>query len=594
MRKKKVIASCALASILTVGFPLSMPTVNAASSTITVSANQSINDAIESASDGATIIVKGTHREQISIERNNLTIIGDGATLDGSNFTNSQIKNDSTMVYVKGSNIQIQGLNITGLKYKGSPSDTTPIGIEVEAGSKNISIRNCNVHDMGVSYQKKSTKYNAHGILVSGSDKAPITNVNVSGCSLYNLSLGNSEALVVNGNVDGFEIANNNIYNCDNIGIDAIGYEQSGKESDRARNGKIHDNRVTKISSDPAVNLTYTCKCADGIYVDGGKDIDIYNNYVENCDIGIEISSEHKGKTTSGIKVYNNNLVNNNAYAGFCIGGASKSENGYAKNCSFTNNTVVNAEGNCVVVQYACDASNKIANNIFVAEKPARAYSEALGKYSQGNTVSGNKSNEQLPSGTGNEVIDVNGWSIDSSAKTVTIDTDASLRGVGSDKTVGGAANAGSNNGDESDDTDDVVSSEPTAKIECKSSYFKCTQTGDTTAKISYTKGAGEDWHHINVNFSNVDLSKYSKVYITVVPARNGMNFGITNQDEKNPIFYRNHWRSAGIFTSTNVQTVAVDLTEENVNGLYLYCDPTSNDTPSGEQTLMIKSIYFE
>ena len=72
------------------------------------------------------------------------------------------------------------------------------------------------------------------------------------------------------------------------------------------------------------------------------------------------------------------------------------------------------------------------------------------------------------------------------------------------------------------------------------------------------------------------------------------MNFGITNQDEKNPIFYRNHWRSAGIFTSTNVQTVAVDLTEENVNGLYLYCDPTSNDTPSGEQTLMIKSIYFE
>ena len=72
------------------------------------------------------------------------------------------------------------------------------------------------------------------------------------------------------------------------------------------------------------------------------------------------------------------------------------------------------------------------------------------------------------------------------------------------------------------------------------------------------------------------------------------MNLGITNQDENNPIFYRNHWDNEGKFSSTEEQTVTITLTEENKNGIYLYFDATKKDKNDKKQTFTITDISFE
>ena len=57
--------------------------------------------------------------------------------------------------------------------------------------------------------------------------------------------------MIVNGNVDGFQITNNHVHHNDNIGIDAIGHEGVAPVPayDQARNGVIRGNRVHDISS---------------------------------------------------------------------------------------------------------------------------------------------------------------------------------------------------------------------------------------------------------------------------------------------------------------------------------------------------------
>ena len=78
----------------------------------------------------------------------------------------------------------------------------------------------------------------------------------------------------------------------------------------------------------------------------------------------------------------------------------------------------------------------------------------------------------------------------------------------------------------------------------------------------------------------------------TVDPA--GGIDGITNQDENKPVFYKDHWDKNNQFTSTKEQTITINLDSKNKNGIYIYCDATKNDTPSGKQTFVIKSITFK
>ncbi|SFU92331.1 right-handed parallel beta-helix repeat-containing protein [Butyrivibrio sp. INlla21] len=399
-----------------------------------------IAEAIDKASNGDTIVIpKGNYSEQLKIEKDGVKLVGEeGAVLNGAGLTPT--KDDYAMINVHAKNVSISGLEITGLSQDHPSMDVKPMGIYVDAGSDGISISKCKIHDMGVKYTEESEYYNAHGILVYGQPESPVNGVSITGNEIYNMTLGNSEALVVNGNVGNFDISGNYVHNCDNIGIDAIGYERTNPEtgelllleSDRAHDGKIHDNTVVGISS--AKNMTYFGDaCADGIYVDGGKDIDIFNNYVSDSDIGIEIATEHHGTATTGIEVYNNTLVENNNLAGLVIGGCNPEENGEAKACHIYNNTVLNTDNTCITIQNAHDEENVIEKNIFIAANEAEVYYEECDDNSKGNTIRNNASNQKMRAGEDNITFKLIGVSTENNA--IRLESTEELKGLGAAST---------------------------------------------------------------------------------------------------------------------------------------------------------------
>ena len=204
----------------------------------------------------------------------------------------------------------------------------------------------------------------------NGGSIFPTTFIVIDGNELYDLILGSSEGLVLNGNVSQFIISNNILHDCDNIGIDFIGFENTAPISDydQTRNGIVSNNTIYNISSfgNPAYGNLYS---AGGVYVDGGRDIVIKQNTISQTDIGIEIASEHHGKATSYITV-KDNLLYNNRMAGIAMGGYD-AERGSTENCFIINNTLYNndtlEDGNGEILLQYDTQDNIIKNNIFYA-----------------------------------------------------------------------------------------------------------------------------------------------------------------------------------------------------------------------------------
>ena len=151
----------------------------------------------------------------------------------------------------------------------------------------------------------------------------------IRGNTVDNLHLGASESVVVNGNVNHWRIAGNNIHDNDNIGIDAIGFEPtlSGKyrytQLNRARNGVIANNVIARIRS--RGNPAYWedggwCNCADGIYIDGGAHIAVRSNRVADSDIGIEVAAENARGSADHVVVARNH-VTGSLFTGISTGG---------------------------------------------------------------------------------------------------------------------------------------------------------------------------------------------------------------------------------------------------------------------------------
>ncbi|RCX19592.1 parallel beta-helix repeat protein [Fontibacillus phaseoli] len=236
-------------------------------------------------------------------------------------------------------------VRVTGLEirhYNTSSADVTPIGIHVSGSGRNIEIIGNRIHDMGTNAGQKAGGGNAHGIAVYGNSAASINKIDIIQNELYNLKLGASEAMAINGNVDGFRVMQNIVHDNNNIGIDIIGFEGIAPNpvQDQARNGVIQENQVYNNSSygNPAYGNDYS---AAGIYVDGGKDMKIIDNNIHDNDFGIELASEHAGGVTSNVEVSLNRIYNNSA-AGITLGGydedRGRTENSIIKENKLTEN----------------------------------------------------------------------------------------------------------------------------------------------------------------------------------------------------------------------------------------------------------------
>ena len=267
-------------------------------------------------------------------------------------------------------NITLDGFEVTGgthgIYYESLPD-------RGEEQLENIIISNCKVHGIR----------GTHGICVyARNDFAPVKNLTMEGCEVYDCECFDSESTVFNGNIDGFTIRGNVIHDNNNIGIDMIGFEGTAVhdgsdfdnpyDADYARNGECCGNTVYNISSEG--NEAYLEDgeydlCADGIYVDGGQDIKIHDNFIFNCNIGMEIATEHSPDDNelfkvSGIEVYDNVIAGCINGYGMCFGGYD-ADLGFTENCSFHNNTFVDTETTMGVQR---SRNNRIYDNICVGD----------------------------------------------------------------------------------------------------------------------------------------------------------------------------------------------------------------------------------
>lgn len=260
-------------------------------------------------------------------------------------------------------------ISISGLHFK-NYQKLGAVGIRI-INSSYISILNNYFLDIDYSETAQgeipNETQNSQPIIVYGRDpENPITDLKINGNTIYNCELGYSEALSVNGNVDGFEIIENTIYNNTNIGIVAIGHEGECSDPlvDQARNGIIKHNLTYNNLSPYAA--------AGGIYVDGGKSIIVENNVSYNNNYGIEIGCENNGNAPSDPSakdiVVRNNFIYNNTVTGLAIGGYNYPTTGKVEDIQITNNTCFNNDTtNTYTGEFTLSYTENcsIENNIF-------------------------------------------------------------------------------------------------------------------------------------------------------------------------------------------------------------------------------------
>lgn len=295
-----------------------------------------IQQALDAARPGDTVLVKAG-KYPGGIRFNKSGVAGSCLRLEGE--PGAVIGGGSTGITIEGKKyIAISGLTISGIS-----GGDTPTGIRVSGASSHISLTKNVVKQV-------TSSSNAHAISFYGNASQPLNNLFIDGNEIMQNKLGQSEALVLNGNVETFQISSNKVHDNDNIGIDVIGYEGTGpRGQDYARKGFILNNQVWNNSS--GSNPTYGGeRSAGGIYVDGGRAIEISGNKVWNCDIAIELASEHPGQTTSGIVVRNNSL--SNSYQGNLMMGGYDAGRGRADNISIEGNQLANGRDGELIIQH--------------------------------------------------------------------------------------------------------------------------------------------------------------------------------------------------------------------------------------------------
>jgi hypothetical protein len=254
---------------------------------------------------------------------------GTGLTIPGGQYGMINIASQSYVI--------VRGLEIRN--YKSTSRTKVPVGIYITGAGSNLQLLNNHVHDIVTT--ATGCNANALGVAIYG-DQAPasLNNLTISGNELDHLKTGCSESMTLNGNVDTFTVTNNLIHDNNNIGIDVIGYEGTSPNAayDRARNGTVSQNSVYNISSNGNPSYPKNCWCSDGIYVDGGTNIVVERNLIHNVDLGIEIASEHSGKTASDVTARNNLIYFGNS-AGVSIGGYASGVGG-TDHVTIVNNTL--------------------------------------------------------------------------------------------------------------------------------------------------------------------------------------------------------------------------------------------------------------
>jgi hypothetical protein len=342
---------------------------------------RTIQKAATSAAPGSTVLISGgVYTEKVTVNVSGDSVNGfisfrpltsDSVILDGTGLSGEN------MIWIQGrSYLRLEGLfirNNTGL--------TDGSGVRIEGACRHIELSRLTISRMYGS--------NAMGITCYGTDPViPISDLVIDSTTIFDCQAAPSEALTVNGNIDGFAVTNCVVHDINNIGIVCIGGEGVCPTNalDRARHGVCRGNLIYRARS------SYGGGYAAGLYVDGGRSIVLENNILCENDLGIEVGCENHGETAESV-VVRNNLVFNNDKRGISFGGYNYPSTGRVRACTFTNNTLfrndVLATGDGdFVVEYALDCT--VRNNIVVAGPQNILLSSNVGS-SAGNTFDDNQ-----------------------------------------------------------------------------------------------------------------------------------------------------------------------------------------------------------
>lgn len=337
---------------------------------------RTLEKAASEAKAGMTVYIrKGTYNEKLVVQHSGTkskpiifsSYKKERVVLSGMNL--EDIEGHISLVTINDKNyVTINGLTIQDVKT--DAADETVMGIYITGSSSHITLENNHVRRI----KTHAEEGNGHGIAIYGT--GPMKDINIINNTVEDLKLGSSEAVVLNGNIDGFKVENNLVRRSDNIGIDLIGYEgiSTDKNADYVRNGVVKNNKVYEISSygNPAYGEDYG---AGGIYIDGGKNITIEKNIIYQCDIGIEASSEHAGKYADQITIINNTIYNN-IYTGISIGGYDENRGGTINSTISQNiiyrNDLKGLEGGQLLLQH--DTKNNVIEKNILTAGPSRLF----------------------------------------------------------------------------------------------------------------------------------------------------------------------------------------------------------------------------
>ena len=325
---------------------------------------KTIQNACNTATPNSVVQIKaGTYNENIVVNisgtpGNFITLknyLNDVVLIDGTGTSGTTMLSITDKSFLNFQNLTIQNLTVNDAQ--GILIETTGNNSSTELSFKNITIKNINWTSNPLTIPASNN--NAQSFIAYGGDGG-ITNITIDSCKVFNNILGFSEAITLDGNVDGFTIKNCEIHDNTNIGIDIAGnyLVSSNPTTDHARNGVLVNNTCYK-------NVSLAATSA-GIYVDGGQNVLIEKNKCYENGNGIEIGCEENG-TTNTIMV-KNNLIYNNQEVGIYVGGYTTSTSGQVLDCIIRNNTLFknNSLNNGTGEMNISKASNCVfENNIF-------------------------------------------------------------------------------------------------------------------------------------------------------------------------------------------------------------------------------------
>lgn len=338
-----------------------------------------IQHAADTAAAGDTVLVRqGVYNEHVHLTKSGnasgyitfASYPGETAIVDGTGL-NIPENMWGLFTFDNVAHVIVEGFEIRN--YTTNRIADVPIGIFMQGAGVGDQVVNNRIHDITTTAATNPKKCgsNAFGMTVYGT-KFPdaIDGLAVSGNEIFHTKTGCSETLSLDGNVTSWAVVSNVVHDADNIAIGAIGFEKVAKNEayDQARGGVIRGNTIYNITSfgNPDYGNQYA---ADGIYIDGGTNIVIEQNRIHHVDLGIEIASEHRDRTSSFVTARNNLIYSGNS-AGISIGGYGANRGGtdhvaVVGNTLYRNDTRNTGSGE---LQIQFNATNNIfENNIAVA-----------------------------------------------------------------------------------------------------------------------------------------------------------------------------------------------------------------------------------